>query len=103
MNALTGAAWDERLHADPQDYLVCPPQPWLDGIKTGEGQIRQFVAMPLGAGFTIEAQVSGEERFGGIQVAVFEPKPGVFPDWPTPLGLRSGAPIPAAIPVARRG
>src|SRR4051812_24101010 len=24
VNALTGAGWDESLHADPQDYLVCP-------------------------------------------------------------------------------
>jgi hypothetical protein len=28
-----------------QDYLGVPPQPWLDGIKTGPERVRQFVAM----------------------------------------------------------
>ena len=58
INAISGRAWDEQLHADPQDYIVCPDQPWLDGINAGEGVIRQFVAMPLGLGYTVEAQVS---------------------------------------------
>jgi hypothetical protein len=81
-NAVSGEPWDEVLHDDPQDYLVCPPQPWLDGINAGEGTIRQFVAMPLGMGYTVEAQVTGEETFGGIQIIVYEPKPGNFPDQP---------------------
>jgi hypothetical protein len=80
VNAVTGDRWSERLHDDPQDYLVCPTQPWLDGIKTGDGLVRQFVAMPLGEGYTIEAQLTGEERFGGLQVLVFDPRPGLFPD-----------------------
>jgi hypothetical protein len=84
VNALTGAAWDEGLQADPQDYVVCPTQPWLDGIKMGDGRVRQFVAMPLGAGYTVEAQVRSGERFGGIQITVFEPRPGLFPDQPPP-------------------
>ena len=67
---------------DENDYLVCPPQPWLDGINAGEGYIRQFVAMPLGMGYTVEAQVTGEEKFGGIQIIAYEPKPGKFPDEP---------------------
>jgi len=82
INAVTGKPWDQTLHADGQDYLVCPDQPWLDGINAGEGYIRQFVAMPLGMGYTVEAQVSGEEEFGGIQLIVFDPKPGRFPDAP---------------------
>jgi hypothetical protein len=85
INAVSGEAWDEELHSDPQDYLVCPDQPWLDGINTGDGFIRQFVAMPLGEGYTVEAQVTGKEEFGGIQFVVFEPKPGRFPDEPPPL------------------
>lgn len=76
--ALTGKSWSESLHEDPQDYLVAPPQPWLDGICVGNGRIRQFVAMPLGMGYTVEGQVSGEERFGGIQIKVYAPKPGRF-------------------------
>jgi hypothetical protein len=80
--ALTGERWSDDLHggsrAGEQDYLVTPPQPWLDGIAVAKGKIRQFVAMPLGMGYTVEGQVTGEERFGGIQLAMFEPKPGRF-------------------------
>jgi hypothetical protein len=84
INALTGQPWDEELHPDPQDYLVCPHQPWLDGINSGQGVIRQFVAMPLGAGYTVEGQLTGQERVGGLQVLVYEPRPGLFPDQPPP-------------------
>jgi hypothetical protein len=86
--ALTGKPWSEELHDDKQDYLVSPPQPWLDGIAGGKGMIRQFVAMPLGTGYTVEGQVTGEERFGGIQIKVVEPKPGRFPDEPPAAALR---------------
>jgi hypothetical protein len=91
VNAITGKPWDQQLHADPQDYLVCPTQPWLDGINAGEGYIRQFVAMPLGMGYTVEAQVTGKEEFGGIQLMVFDPKPGKFPEHP-PWLLPDGSP-----------
>ena len=62
--------------------MVCPPQPWLDGINAGENYIRQFVAMPLGEGYAVEGQITGDEVWGGIQISVFEPKPGRFPDVP---------------------
>ena len=52
INAISGAPDEARLHAEPQDYLVCPEQPWLDGIHTAPGTIRQFVAMPLGLGYS---------------------------------------------------
>lgn len=100
INAISGEAWDETLHADPQDYIVCPHQPWLDGINAGSGFIRQFVAMPLGLGYTVEAQVSGVEEFGGIQIEVYEPKPGRFPDQPPPqrdLSFQMQSPPPAPI------
>ena len=84
INAISGQAWDEALHTQPQNYIVCPHQPWLDGINAGQNFIRQFVAMPLGSGLTVEAQVSGAEAFGGIQILVYEPKPGRFPDQPPP-------------------
>ena len=76
-NALTGEAWDEDLAEDrDQDYIVAPGQPWLDGFNSGEGVIRQFVAMPLGMGYTAEGQLSGEETFGGIQLLAFPALPG---------------------------
>jgi ubiquitin len=56
-----------------QDYVVVPDQLWLDGIATDTGKVRQFVAMPVGSGYSVEAQVTGEEVTGGIQ---FEIIPG---------------------------
>lgn len=85
VNAVSGTVWEDGLHDAPQDYIVCPDQPWLDGINAGDGFTRQFVAAPLGAGYTVEAQVTGEERFGGIQLVIYEPRPGIFPDEPPPV------------------
>jgi hypothetical protein len=82
VNAISGEADDQGLRDSPQNYIVCPEQPWLDGINSGQGSIRQFVAMPLGGGYTVEASVSGREEIGGIQITIFEPKPGRFPDQP---------------------
>lgn len=75
-------ALSERLERTRQDYVVCPDQPWLDWINAGDFYIRQFVAMPLGMGYTVEGQVTGKEEFGGIQLVVYYPKPGRFPDEP---------------------
>jgi hypothetical protein len=85
INAVTGKLLSDRLHSRPQDYLVCPAQPWLDGIRAEEGSVRQFVAMPLGSGYTVEGQLTGREEFGGIQLVVYEPKPGKFPETEPPL------------------
>ncbi len=79
VNAVTGKPLTKALKEGEQDYMVCPPQPWLDGFNTGDGTIRQFVAAPLGLGLTVEGQVSGREEHGGLQLVVFEPKRGRFP------------------------
>ena len=84
VNAVSGRAWSEELSDDPQSYVVVPDQPWLDGINAGDGFIRQFVAMPLGQGATVEAQVTGAETEGGIQLLCLAPEPGRFPDEPPP-------------------
>lgn len=84
INAISGGTWPDRLRADPQNYMVCPPQLWLDGINAGSGFVRQFVAMPLGEGATVEGQVTGVEVHGGMQVRVYDPKAGRFPDTPPP-------------------
>jgi hypothetical protein len=70
--AVSGRPWSDRLRRGPQNYVVLPRQPWLDGINSGDGTIRQFVAVPLGLGATVEGQVSGEEVWGGVQLQVFE-------------------------------
>lgn len=74
INAVTGDAWNNQLHNDPQDYVVIPKQPWLDGFCVAKGKIRQFVAMPLGAGYTAEEQLTGKAEHGGIQIIAFPMK-----------------------------
>ncbi len=80
VNAISGEPWSEGLGRGAQDYVVAPGQPWLDGINAGAGFIRQFVAMPLGMGYTVEGQVTGKEEFGGVQIVAYDPKPGRFPE-----------------------
>ncbi|MFJ4685390.1 hypothetical protein [Streptomyces sp. NPDC088789] len=69
--AVSGAPWSDRLSRTPQNYVVLPRQPWLDGINSGKGTVRQFVAVPLGLGATVEGQVTGEEVWGGLQLRSF--------------------------------
>ncbi|WP_406431807.1 hypothetical protein OHB00_05505 [Streptomyces sp. NBC_00631] len=69
--AVSGKPWSDRLSQRPQNYLALPRQPWLDGINSGKGTVRQFVAVPLGLGATVEAQVTGEEVWGGVQLQSF--------------------------------
>lgn len=69
-SAVTGEAWSEGLSRDPQDDLTIPDQPWLDGYVVEKGLIRQFVAMPLGEGYTAEEQLMGSATVGGLQIEV---------------------------------
>ena len=78
INAVTGEDWSDRLQRRSQDYLVAPEQPWLDGFCVEKGFIRQFVAMPLGSGYSAEEQLTGEAEFGGLQVIVYPMKREVF-------------------------
>lgn len=78
INAVSGKPWRKKLTGADQDYMVAPPQPWLDGFNAGDGVIKQFVAMPMGMGYTAEAQVTGKEKHGGIQLMVIPPKKGKF-------------------------
>ena len=71
IDALTGEPWTNELSERPQDYLVVPGQPWLDGFCVEQGLVRQFVAMPLGAGYSAEEQLTGEAQHGGLQIAVY--------------------------------
>ncbi len=94
INAVSGKPWDQKLKKPSRgllgfgeaevDYMVCPPQPWIDGFKTEDDVIRQFIAMPLGMGYTVEGQVTGKEEHGGVQIIVYEPKAGRFPETPPP-------------------
>lgn len=67
-----------------QDYLSVPDQRWLDGFCVSKGKIRQFVAMPMGEGYTAEEQITGEALHGGLQIIVYPLKPEFYRP-PTPL------------------
>lgn len=76
INAVSGEPWDDALldsteSRGRQGYVVIPHQPWLDGFCVAKGEIRQFVAMPLGKGYSVEEQVTGTAEHGGIQLAVY--------------------------------
>lgn len=71
INAVSGETWSTNLQQEPQNYVVLPEQPWLDGFAVEKGVIRQFVAMPLGDGYSVEEQLTGQAEFGGIQLQAY--------------------------------
>jgi hypothetical protein len=79
--AVSGLPWIEHLVGDPQNYVALPDQPWLDGINAGDGFIRQFVAVPLGSGATVEGQVTGQETHGGVQLRAVGLTPEALAEW----------------------
>ena len=72
--AVSGDNWSSNLNRDPQDYVVVPEQPWLDGYNVGKDIVKQFVAAPMGQGFTVEEQLTGNADVGGIQIQAFPMK-----------------------------
>lgn len=74
INAVTGDTWNNELHDNPQDYVVIPKQPWIDGFCVAKGRVRQFVAMPLGSGYTAEEQLTNMAEHGGIQIIAYPMK-----------------------------
>jgi hypothetical protein len=89
IDAISGLPFDGVLRDDQQNYVVCPKQLWLDGLNSRGGRVTQFTAMPLGSGQTVEGQLTGAEKIGGIEIRVYEPKPGCFPDTPPPPDPRT--------------
>jgi hypothetical protein len=108
--AVSGRPWSDRLSRDPQNYVVLPRQPWLDGINSGTGTVRQFVAVPLGLGATVEGQVTGEEVWGGVQLQSFSLNDRELARWREEerrraeslraRGVRAGGAFGAAMPMA---
>ncbi len=77
VNALSGQKLGTKLEKD--NYLVCPPQPWLDGWKDVDGTVHQFIATPhrKGDGLTVGEQIIGKDsKTGAMGLAVFYPKDG---------------------------
>jgi hypothetical protein len=69
INCISGKAFGDHSSGG-QDYIVCPQQMRLDGFSTSTGEVRQFVAMPLGWGYSVEKQVTGSESIAGLQLQV---------------------------------
>jgi hypothetical protein len=100
INAVTGQPWSNDLHAAPQDYAVVPEQPWIDGFAVEKGTIRQFVAMPLGSGYSAEEQITGAGEYGGLQILVTPMKRAEF-ERRFPARVRSEYASELAMPMAR--
>ncbi|KAH6671925.1 hypothetical protein B0J14DRAFT_594738 [Halenospora varia] len=69
VNVISGAI-NKRSVDDAQDYVIAPVQNRLDGYLLRAGIVKQFVSMPLGAGYTAEGQITGQELLGGLQVLI---------------------------------
>lgn len=69
VNVLSGKPSTEN-NSEDQDYYVLPLQKRIDGFRTADSaKVKQFVAMPLGTGYSVEAQLTGTE-LGGIQFQI---------------------------------
>jgi len=78
ISAVSGEPWGNGLSEDPQDYVVVPEQPWLDGFNVAEDYIRQFVSMALGDCFTAEEPITGKGKHGGIQIVTYPMKHDMY-------------------------
>ncbi len=89
VNTLSGEAQQRQGNParDTQDYIVVPGQKWLDGFRVSDSEVRQFVAMPVGLGYSVEQQITGEELVGGIQFEILQER---LPE----LALDSGSVAP---------
>ena len=121
VNAISGKPWvamdaSGTAAQGKQDYCLLPDQPWLDGFCSSTGAVSQFVAMPVGQGYTVEEQVSGGTT-GGMQIEVtplFEHRTADFAldetgelvgdilKRPSALGLRPGSFIRCTLPGTQR-
>jgi len=78
IDAVTGEEYVAGFRRNPQNYVVAPHQPWIDGYCVSKGVVRQFVAMPLGGGYTAEEQITGSAEHGGVQIVVCPMKREAF-------------------------
>jgi hypothetical protein len=85
IDAITGVGWSPQLIAKPQNYLILPTQPWLDGFAVKKGVIRQFVAMPLGSGYSAEEQLTGKAEHGGLQIQVYPMRLEIYKERVEPM------------------
>ena len=60
-----------------QNYLILPSQRWIDGFKTGNGTVRQFIVQEFGLNATVEEKLKGTQD-GVIQFIAFPPTQAVI-------------------------
>ncbi|EFC38876.1 predicted protein [Naegleria gruberi] len=91
INALTGDEWDESDFGKnkKQNYMVLPNQLWIDGIACDETTVKQFVAMPLGSGKTVEEQLTGNADYGGIQFRIYQARKDALSHLPLERQVRT--------------
>ncbi|QTI69613.1 hypothetical protein [Gordonia polyisoprenivorans] len=77
VNAITGDPYSPVPDFGSEDYLESDTQPWLDGFRVDDTTVRQFVAMPLGTGYTVAEQLSGKDT-GTIEFSVVPIKAEVW-------------------------
>lgn len=71
INVLTGEDFKMELQKD--NYMVSPPQPWLDGWKNKDGSVSQFLSTVYGERRSVGEQLT-ECESGCIEIGVFENK-----------------------------
>jgi hypothetical protein len=107
INAVTGESWRSGLSRNPQDYMVSPDQPWLDGFAVEKGIIRQFVAMPLGDGYSVEEQLTGRAEWGGLQIVVIPLKQAIWQrikdEWANSVRIEENKAMPVEYSMASMG
>ncbi|KAK5174666.1 uncharacterized protein LTR77_001748 [Saxophila tyrrhenica] len=91
-NVLTGLPAIETKHytdTNLQNHIVAPQQKLLGGYKASNGSLKQFVAMPMGAKYSVEYQLTGEEYVGGIQLEIAPRLRDTFHFGTTPLEVNN--------------
>ena len=78
INAVSGEPSTDHLQQHPQNYILVPEQSWLDGFSVGEGLIRQFVAVPLGKGYSVEEQLTSKANIGGVEIQAYPVNADMF-------------------------
>ncbi|MCZ4552193.1 hypothetical protein [Gordonia rubripertincta] len=81
LNAITGEAYTATPNFDAEDYVETAEQPWLDGFRVDDTTVRQFVAMPLGAGYSVAEQLTGSDT-GAVAFSVIPLKGDVWEQRP---------------------
>ncbi|MFW0793259.1 hypothetical protein AAFP30_05560 [Gordonia sp. CPCC 205515] len=69
ISAISGETYSPQPDFASEDYFEVPTQPWLDGFRADATTVRQFVAMPLGDGYSAAEQLTGADD-GLIRLAV---------------------------------